>query len=154
MVNKMKAIWKNQKGLTLIELLAVIIILGIIAAIAVPSIGGIIDNTRNDAHVANGQQMINAARLAQASNNNTSANDDIYTLQELIDDDYLEDPTNPDYSAGYHLTGSFVQFNKTATGSGKFTVTLKQNVASNPVIYINAKTSKELTEEGRDALSN
>ena len=32
----------NEKGLTLVELLAVIVILGIIAAIAVPSIGGII----------------------------------------------------------------------------------------------------------------
>ncbi len=31
---------KNEKGLTLVELLAVIVILGIIAAIAVPSIGG------------------------------------------------------------------------------------------------------------------
>ena len=30
----------NEKGLTLVELLAVIVILGIIAAIAMPSIGG------------------------------------------------------------------------------------------------------------------
>ena len=41
MKRKMKALLKNEKGLTLIELLAVIVILGIIAAIAVPSIGGI-----------------------------------------------------------------------------------------------------------------
>ncbi len=33
---------KNEKGLTLVELLAVIVILGIIAAIAIPSIGNII----------------------------------------------------------------------------------------------------------------
>ena len=38
---------KNEKGLTLVELLAVIVILGIIAAIAVPSIGNIIDNSRD-----------------------------------------------------------------------------------------------------------
>ena len=31
---------KDQKGMTLVELLAVIVILGIIAAIAIPSIGG------------------------------------------------------------------------------------------------------------------
>ncbi|TMV52641.1 prepilin-type N-terminal cleavage/methylation domain-containing protein [Paenibacillus mesophilus] len=40
---------KNQKGLTLVELLAVIVILGIIAAIAIPSIGGIVENSKRNA---------------------------------------------------------------------------------------------------------
>jgi type IV pilus assembly protein PilA len=47
-MKKMKLL-KNQKGLTLVELLAVIVILGIIAAIAIPSIGGIIDNSKKNA---------------------------------------------------------------------------------------------------------
>ena len=68
MRKKIQAILKNEKGLTLVELLAVIVILGIIAAIAVPSIGGIIDNSKKDAHVANAQQMVSAARLAVAAN--------------------------------------------------------------------------------------
>nr|AAB31769.1 lipase, triacylglycerol lipase {N-terminal} {EC 3.1.1.3} [Bacillus thermocatenulatus, DSM 730, Peptide Partial, 45 aa] [Geobacillus thermocatenulatus] len=38
---------------TLIELLAVIVILGIIAAIAIPAIGAIMDNSKKDAHIAN-----------------------------------------------------------------------------------------------------
>ncbi|WP_223638232.1 prepilin-type N-terminal cleavage/methylation domain-containing protein [Planococcus sp. 4-30] len=36
----------NEKGMTLIELLAVIVIIAIIAAIAIPAIGNIIDNSR------------------------------------------------------------------------------------------------------------
>lgn len=59
---------KNQKGLTLIELLAVIVILGIIAAIAVPAIGNIMDNSRKDAHIANAEMFVNAARMAQIEN--------------------------------------------------------------------------------------
>ena len=54
---------KNEKGLTLVELLAVIVILGIIAAIAVPSIGNIIENTRVKAVIADAQNALAAANL-------------------------------------------------------------------------------------------
>lgn len=53
----------NEKGLTLVELLAVIVILGIIAAIAIPSVGGIIQGTREKAVIADAQNALAAASL-------------------------------------------------------------------------------------------
>lgn len=53
----------NEKGLTLVELLAVIVILGIIAAIAVPSIGNIIENSKYSAVKADAVNVLTAANM-------------------------------------------------------------------------------------------
>jgi type IV pilus assembly protein PilA len=60
---------KNQKGLTLVELLAVIVILGVIAAIAVPAIGSTITNskTKSDAQTV---LLIQGAAERYANDNN------------------------------------------------------------------------------------
>ncbi|TCI43342.1 prepilin-type N-terminal cleavage/methylation domain-containing protein [Exiguobacterium sp. SH3S2] len=73
MLEKMNLIWqdakqlKDERGLTLVELLVVVVILGIIAAIAVVAIGGIIENSKKDAMVADAKQMVSAAKIHTAS---------------------------------------------------------------------------------------
>jgi type IV pilus assembly protein PilA len=62
MLDRLTKPLKNQKGLTLIELLAIVVILGVIALIAIPSIGGIINNTKKNSHRANAQIIVDAAR--------------------------------------------------------------------------------------------
>ena len=65
-MKKMKSMLQNQKGLTLIELLAVIVILAIIAAIAVPSVGNIINNQKDKAILASASNILSGAKLAHA----------------------------------------------------------------------------------------
>jgi type IV pilus assembly protein PilA len=81
--NKMRQILKNRKGVTLIELLAVIVILGIIAAIAVPTIGGLINRQEEKAAQATYDAIKNAAE--------SYAEDSTpFTLADLVTDDFID----------------------------------------------------------------
>ncbi|MBH9967088.1 type IV pilin protein [[Bacillus] enclensis] len=98
----LKKFLKNDKGLTLVELLAVIVILGIIAAIAVPSIGGIINKSKDDAKVAEALQIISAARLANAENPDTISWESTATSSAL--DKYVSKVKDNVYTVNYNKT--------------------------------------------------
>lgn len=81
---------KEQKGLTLIELLAVIVILAIIAAIAIPAIGNIIENSRYSAIKSDATNIMAAADVFYADGNK-GASDTLVTVTELKNAGYLDD---------------------------------------------------------------
>ena len=56
----------NKKGFTLIELIVVIAILGILAAIAIPRFGGFQDSAKGKANESNRKMLQNVVRLYEA----------------------------------------------------------------------------------------
>nr|WP_282020055.1 prepilin-type N-terminal cleavage/methylation domain-containing protein [Planomicrobium okeanokoites] len=110
----------NEKGMTLIELLAVIVILAIIAAIAIPAIGNIIENSRNGAVKADFQQAIAAANLYKTENGSlpagTTPADTLIVIEEFLDDSgSLTGVTFTEPAGSIAVSGTAVANGKTYT---------------------------------------
>ena len=146
---KSKGLLRNEKGLTLVELLAVIVIIGILAAIAVPSVSGLITKSKHQAHRANAQMIVDAARMKVVAED--LATTTIY-LKDLVNDGYLEklpeDPENK--NKPYSDSTSFVSVKKdAATNSYEYRITLKgfRDGAATEVYYFNDVKEEDIKTE-------
>jgi len=87
----LKKIREGEKGFTLVELLAVIVILGIIVAIAIPAIGSVINRAEGDADEQEQALIIDAARLYEMQEYEGEYADFTVEVQTLIANGYLDE---------------------------------------------------------------
>ena len=85
-----------KKGFTLVELLAVIIILGLLTIIAIPSIIGILNNEKENISNSMKNIIINASSLYIEDNSGVypKVNNNVYCikLESLVNDNRLSKP--------------------------------------------------------------
>ena len=85
-----------KKGFTLVELLAVIIILGLLTIIAIPSIIGILNNEKENISDSMKNIIINASSLYIEDNSGVypKVNNNVYCikLESLVNDNRLSNP--------------------------------------------------------------
>lgn len=126
---------KDQRGLTLVELLAVVVILAIVSAIAFVVIGNVIENSKKDAVVADAQQLISAGKLYEANGGDLST---AKSPTDLGNIDSLIDPWTKKNYKDAKVVKDNGEYKATITTEGG-----KCNIAG--------KTTEELSE-GRDAV--
>src|SRR3954469_4721974 len=94
-----------QKGFTLVELLVVISILGILAAVVVFSVSGITDKGQTSACKSDSSAIRTAIAAYQAKNNAT----DQPTMAQLVSGGFLQQASTLytiDWTSGLALTGT------------------------------------------------
>ncbi len=145
-------ILKNKKGFTLVELLAVIVILALIMSIAIISMNGIMDSAKYSTFKETGLQIINGVRdqliLANELNGDTSftgAGQTYYFESKIVEKGGKSSPLGGEIqylseTAGYTkigMMGIYRSENPTATcsPSGKSFVRVKRDAGKSNFEY-------------------
>lgn len=115
----------NNKGVTLVELLIVIVVMGIVAAFAVPSVGQIIDNTRKSSIYADALAIEQAADLyctdTICSDTQTLTWTQLEDQVKNLDADYYDFTVNGGVIATKTAAGWTVDLEAAGTGEWEFT---------------------------------
>ena len=112
----------NKKGFTLMELLAVILILGILSFIAVPNVISIVENNKKDMMLSDARKLISQAKY-QVNIDKTirDSKNKKFTFNELnTKNDIKSDPNG----GAYDNSSSYVHYQVNASGVTSYCVYL------------------------------
>lgn len=138
---------KNNKGFTLIEVIAVIVILGIMAVIAVPKIYELISGSRNEIYVQDARRFISKAQYKMSSGSDKIEKPDldeciVVSLNYLNDKDFKNAPNNGEYLAN----ASFVVI-KNVNGEYYYSVMMVEKKNDNSYVGVELSSENELTKK-------
>ncbi|MDD3241501.1 MAG: type II secretion system protein [Bacilli bacterium] len=105
----------NKKGFTLVELIAVMVVLSVIMVISIPNVVAMLDKQKKNTYISDAKKLVSKVKTEIRSNDNiawpnTTNPITIIYLNDVYDGDIKKDPEGNSYS----LTKSFVAITKEA----------------------------------------
>ena len=132
----------NKKGYTLVEILAVIAIMGILAGVATIAVSRYLSSTKEKAYEALATSTLEAAENYIADNDEKA--DNTYNISELISGNYLDEATDPGKKES--SCDGYVKYNEDESTiyllcpSSKRKYTYKNGNLSKPTEIVNSNT--------------
>lgn len=125
----------TKAGFSLVEMLVVIAVIGIIAAIAVPNIGRINDSAKDATYRRNAQNIASVFASAQAAglDFSSTSTDEADVIAATIAGDTVNDPDSPFNGTYFGVPGlDPTEAASTTDGAGKY---LTWDAASGQLLY-------------------
>ena len=102
----------NKKGFTLVELLATLVILGLLTVIAAPNIIGILTNTKLNTYISDANKLQTLAEYKFRSDSKITRPQDVKCIVLTINYLGTSEFKNPPYGGTYDFNNSFVVIKK------------------------------------------
>ena len=138
----------NKKGFTLIELMGVIIIIGLLIILAIPSITNLLNDEEENISSAMEKVLLQAGELYTQDNSGiypkTEGNVYCVTLKELVDEEYLGSPIKDPISSNEIDQNKYI---KTSIQNGTYNYEITDTCESVNIAYKCIRATQLHTEE-------
>lgn len=136
----------NNKGFTLVELLATISLLAVLMMIAVPNIIGVVNRNKNKTYVEDAKKLVALAEYkvrSDPANKPTNGEYFCFSMETLGEGEF--DSTAPN-GGMYDAKSSYVKVTKGEDNALQYSVVLVENKNNKYTGILSEKTSDELYE--------